>query len=126
MSLLFILVIYALFKFLNNQLPYKERKRELIERFQEIRSLSIKLQETVSKFILTNSANDIIFFENTTYGSFLKSLQKNHILYLSEKSYIKVKKSNNRFFLKKTDAVLNNQATKLKEAQNKVSGLYDS
>ena len=123
MSLLFIIVLYVLFKILNNSSPHKEKKRELTEKFQELRAQSIKLQENVSSYILTNNANETIFFENMTYGSFLKSLQKNHIQHLSEKSYIKLKNSNNRLYLKSTETMLNEQAIKLKEAQNKVSGL---
>jgi len=123
MSLLFIVVLYFLFKILNNSSPHKEKKKELTEKFQELRAQSIKLQENVSSYILTNNANETIFFENTTYGSFLKSLQKNHIQHLSEKSYIKLKNSNNRLYLKSTETMFDEQSIKLKEAQNKVSGL---
>ena len=123
MSLLLIIVLYVLLKILNNSPVYKKRKKELTEKFQDLRALSIKLQETVSNYILTNNANEVIFFEGTTYSSFLKSLQKNHILHLSEKSYIKLKNSNNRLYLKRIDAMLNEQSIKLKEAQNRVLSL---
>jgi len=126
MSLLLFIVIYVLFKFLNNTPHYKEKKKELIEKFQDARALSIKLQETVSAYILTNNANEATFFDNVSYGGFLKSLQKNHIQNLSEKYYIKLKNSNNRLFLKKTSAMLDEQGIKLKEAQNKVLGLRDT
>jgi len=126
MSLLLFIVIYVLFKFLNNTPHYKEKKKELIEKFQDARALSIKLQETVSAYILTNNANEATFFDNVSYGGFLKSLQKNHIQNLSEKYYIKLKNSNNRLFFKKTSAMLDEQGIKLKEAQNKVLGLRDT
>ena len=126
MSLLLFIVIYVLFKFLNNTPHYKEKKKELVEKFQDARALSIKLQETVSAYILTNNANEATFFDNVSYGGFLKSLQKNHIQNLSEKYYIKLKNSNNRLFLKKTSAMLDEQGIKLKEAQNKVLGLRDT
>lgn len=124
MSLLFIIAFYVLFKVLNNRPGYKERKKELTEKFQEVRALSIKLQETVSSYILANNANDYQFEDNTTYGSFLRSLQKNHIQYLSEKLYVKLRNSNNRIFLKSTATMLDEQGVKLKKAQNKVSGIY--
>lgn len=126
MSLLLFIVIYVLFKILNNTSHYKEKKKELTEKFQEARALSIKLQETVSAYILTNNASEATFIENVSYGGFLKSLQKNHIQNLSEKYYIKLKNSNNRLFLKSTSAMLDEQGIKLKEAQNKVLGLRDT
>jgi len=124
MSLLFIIAFYALFKILNNRPAYKEKKKELTEKFQEVRALSIKLQEIVSNYILSNNANDFPFDGNITYGNFLRSLQKNHIQNLSEKLYVKLRNSNNRVFLKSTSVMLDEQRVKLKEAQNKVSGLY--
>lgn len=62
------------------------------------------------------------FNEEYTYGDFLKYLQKNHIQYLSDKSYAKLKNSDNRLLLKQTRQILEDQEAKLAEAEIRMQG----
>lgn len=115
-----LLFIYLAFRFLNSRPSYRSRKNDLLERFQSLRSKSISIQKELSNHILSQHVIKEVFSEEYTYGDFLKYLQKNHIQYLSDKNYAKVKNSNNRLLLKQTQHVLEEQETRLTDAESKI------
>jgi hypothetical protein len=115
-----LLLFYLVFRFLNSRPGYRSRKNELLEKFQSLRGKSIKMQEALSNHILTEHVLKDNFVDNYTYGDFLKYLQKNHIQYLSDKNYAKIKNSDNRLLLKQTQQVLEEQQNKLVDAESKL------
>ena len=122
-ALIAIAIIYLLFKILSKTSSYKEKKKDILEKYQQQRVRSLKLQDLYSNYILANHAQKDIFFDTTTYGDFLKALQKNHIANLSDKNYVKLKNTDNRIVLKKTADMLEEQETILSDAEGKAKYL---
>lgn len=116
-----IIVAGILVYFLRPQ--YKGKKSEMLSKYRRVRSKSLLIQDMVSSYILANDALKKLFLPELTYGEFLRQLKKNHNLYLSEKMYVKIKKSRSLAFLKKTDRNLDEQEQRLSEAEGKVSEL---
>ncbi len=122
-SLIALLMVYGLIKLINTGTSFKQRKDAILETFQKERQTSKRIQSQLSNYILANNAHKNILFENVTCGEFLKQLQKNHILNLSDKQYVKIKNSDNRLFLKRASQELKLQELKLKDAESKIAGL---
>ena len=99
---------------------YKDKKSDILGKYRRVRSKSLLIQDMVSSYILANDALKKLFLPELTYGEFLRQLKKNHNLYLSEKMYVKIKKSRSLSFLKKTDRLLDEQEQRLNEAEGKV------
>lgn len=112
-----ILVVYILFRFLNSRPRYLERKNDILDGFQSLRSRSIKLQENLSGQILSNNFAQELLAENLTYKDFLKQLQKNHIKNLSDKNYARIKNTHNRVVLMQAKKTLTEQETILQDAE---------
>ena len=120
------IVIYLLFKFLNSRSSFVTKKHDLLERFQNQRTKSVKLQEALNQYILSEPANSTSFIDNMSHREYLKYLQKNHIQYLSEKNYIKLKNSNNRILFSKTSKMLVIQNEKLNDAAKKLAPILNN
>jgi len=121
-----LLLFYLAIRFLNSRPDYRSRKNDILERFQTLRAKSIKIQESLSNYILSQHVMKDIFTENYTYGDFLKYLQKNHIQYLSDKNYAKIKNSDNRILLKQTQNILDEQEAKLVAAESKMQAVLSN
>lgn len=120
-ALAVLLSSYLIFRFLNRRQSYVSRKNDLLEKFQSLRNRSIKLQQSLSNFILTNHMMKEVFNDDYTYGEYLRYLQKNHSKHLSDKNYGKVKRTNNRILLSKTNMMLEEQDSKMAEAENSLN-----
>lgn len=120
------IVLYLLFKFLNSRSSFVNRKNSLLKRYQKLRGKSLKLQEALSKHILSSHAEKDIFMDTITYSDYSRYLQKNHIHNLSDKNYVKLKNSNNRLLFKSTAAMLDEQELKLKQAENNLSNILNN
>ena len=120
------IVLYLLFKFLNSRSSFVNRKDSLLVRYRKLRAKSIKLQEALSKHILSSNADKDIFMDTITYSDYSRYLQKNHIQYLSDRNYVKLKNSNNRLLFKSTALMLDAQEAKLKQAENNLSNILNN
>jgi hypothetical protein len=109
--------LYLYFKYLNTTSSFVNRKTNLLARHRKLRAKSLKLQEALSKHILSSQVEKDIFMDTITYSDYLRYLKKNHILNLSDKNYVKLKNNNNRLFLKSVASMLDNQEVKLKQAE---------
>lgn len=114
-----LLLALFLFIYLVNALPaYKRAKKQLLAKYHRLRVKSLRLQEELHYYILKN---DVLKEEmdgtGVTYGAYLKKIQKNHALHLSEKGYIKLRKSNNRLLMHKAKRTLELQDTELKNIE---------
>ncbi|MCO6148399.1 hypothetical protein [Flavobacterium sp. NRK1] len=99
---------------------YKKEKLLLLTKYRRVRTKSLEIQDSISKYILTNDALDDNFLPDLTYGQFMRKLKKAHSLYLSEKTYVKLKNSSNIFFLKKTGRLLDEQEKHLDDIEKKL------
>ncbi len=108
--ILVILIIYSV-----NRLPgYKKSKAETVSEYHNLRVKSHRIQEKLHFYILNNDASKKqMETTSITYGEYLKKIRKNHVMYLSEKRYIKLRRSNNRVFIYKTKRMLAKQETEL-------------
>lgn len=122
-ALIAIAIIYLLFKILSKTSSYKEKKKDILEKYQQQRTRSLKLQDFYGNYILAHNTQKDIFYNAITYGDFLKALQKNHITNLSDKNYVKLKNTDNRIVLKKTADMLEEQETILSDAEGKAKYL---
>ena len=95
----------------------------MLENYQKQRARSLKVQQVLSQHILLNHNQKEAFVNNLTYGEYLKQLQRNHILNLSDKNYVKLKNSTNRLLFRSTAGMLNDQEIKLTEAEKILSKL---
>lgn len=120
------IVLYLLFKFLNSRSTFVNRKNSLLKRYRKLRAQSLKLQEALSKHILSSNADKDIFMDTTTYSDYSRYLQKNHIQNLSDRNYVKLKNSNNRLLFKSTALMLDAQEAKLKQAENNLSNILNN
>lgn len=102
---------------------YKAFKAEILGKYRRVRSKSLHYQDVISSYILANDAIKKLFLAEVTYGEFLRQLKKSHSLYLSEKTYIKIKNSRSLIFLKKMDKMLDEQEQKLNEVEDRVMAL---
>ena len=123
LALVALAIIYLLFKLLSKTSSYKEKKKDILEKYQQQRARSLKLQDFYGNYILANHAQKDVFYDATTYGDFLKALQRNHITNLSDKNYVKLKNTDNRIVLKKTADMLEEQETILSDAEGKAKYL---
>lgn len=115
-----ILILYILSRFFNSRPGHLTRKNDILDRFQQLRSVSIKLQEELSSYILSNSADKQVLFDNITCKEFLKHLQRNHIQNLSDKNYARLKNTHNRVILRQANKMLSEQEIILTDAQTKL------
>lgn len=99
---------------------HKEKKILLISKYRRVRSKSLMLQELLSKHILQNDSEMQNLKPGVTYGDFMREIKKIHSLNLSEKTYVKLKNSNNIFFLKKTDRLLDEQEHQLNDIEKEL------
>ncbi len=99
---------------------YKNEKLMLLTKYRRVRTKSLEIQDSISKYILTNDAIDDTFLPDLTYGQFMRKLKKAHSLYLSEKNYVKLRKSSNIFFLKKTGRIIDEQEKHLDDIEKKL------
>lgn len=107
-----------------NSLPYyKKSKIGLLAEYRRIRVWSLKLQDDLRKHIISHDVLRQEITPGITYNEFLKQLQKNHALHLSEKKYLKLRTTNNRILLKKVRRDLKNQEEKLSEVQNRLTAI---
>ncbi|MXN89814.1 hypothetical protein GR160_01110 [Flavobacterium sp. Sd200] len=123
LSLIAILLLYLLFRLINGRSSYRNRKKNLLDIFQQERLRSKKLQDDLSNYILANNANKTIIEKDITCGEYLRQMQKNHLQNLSDKVFLKVKNTDNRIVLMKTTEELKSQQIKLNEAQALISKL---
>lgn len=78
------------------------------------------LQELLSNHILQNDSDTQNLKPGVTCGDFMREIKKIHSLNLSEKTYVKLKNSNNIFFLKKTDRLLDEQEHQLNDIEKEL------
>lgn len=121
-----ILLLYILSRFFNSRPGHLSRKNDILDRFQQLRPASIKLQEQLSNYILANGADKQVLFDNVTCKEFLKYLQRNHIQNLSDKNYARLKNTHNRVLLRQANKMLSEQEVILKDAEKKLKAIgYD-
>jgi hypothetical protein len=120
------LVIYLVILFLNNRPKYKLRRNELLDKFQTLRLKSKNIQEVLSQYILSSDANKKAMSTDAsvTYGEYFKYLQRNHIQNLSDKEYARLIKTHNRIQQKRISDMLEEQETRLEEAEKKLAALF--
>lgn len=99
---------------------YKDKKLQLLTHYRRVRSKSLELQDSLSRYILTNDAQNDSFMPDLTYGEFMRKIKKSHSLYLSEKTYIKLKNSTNIVYLKKVERQLDEQEKHLSDIEKKM------
>lgn len=115
-ALLFTAVIFIYI--INRHPAYKKDKAKLLSDYHKLRVKSLKLQEEFHYYIMKNDiTKQEMSGTGVTYGAYLKKIQKNHALHLSEKRYIKLRKSNNRLFIYKTKKILAAQESELKNIE---------
>lgn len=114
------LLLLALIVYFSYLRPRRKRKRvELLTRFRILRNRSIKMQDALSRYILENDALNNIFFNGQTYGEYLKTLQKNHSLHLSES--LLLRSGNGRMIIPSINSrKLNEQEKWLSDAEKKI------
>lgn len=95
----------------------------LLVKYRRVRSKSLKLQDALSVYIIKNDALKNAIADDVTYGAYLRQLQKNHMLNLSEKKYTKLKSSNNRILLSATSRTLNEQEVYLENVEKELSDI---
>ncbi|AWH83597.1 hypothetical protein HYN59_00025 [Flavobacterium album] len=108
-----VLLLLLLLYFINSRPKYKENKKALLAKYRRIRVKSLNVQDALTQYIIEHDALKKEYEEGVTYSVFLNQLKKNHINNLSEKHFLKLKASNNRILLNKTDKMLDEQEAKL-------------
>ncbi len=118
-----ILLLVLLIYFLNNLPKYKEKKRQFLIRFRQVRKRSLNLQNAFTQYIIEHDAIKTVFKDGMTYGQFLNQLKKNHISNLSEKNFAKLKSTNNRLVIKKREQMLDEQEAWFDEVEKEFNSL---
>jgi uncharacterized membrane-anchored protein YhcB (DUF1043 family) len=116
-GLLACIALYLLIKYAART-TFRQQKAEVLERFKQIRLESIKFQEEVSNFMLSNNAENEMMPHGVVLGQFYRQLKHNHSAHLSSKIIEKLQNSDNPLLIKKTTEDLNEQDKWLKEAKS--------
>lgn len=115
------LFVYLLLQFLNSRKGYREKKLYLLDQYKSLRSKSLALQQNLTYKVLSEEVEKDPIIDNMTSEEYLSYLKRNHVQYLSDKGYAKIKNSNNRIEHKRVAKILKAQEKKLKEAESKLS-----
>lgn len=118
-----ILVLYVISKIVNSHPRYLAKKSETLDRFQILRSKSLRLQDVLSDLILSNNFALEIVAENFTYKDFLKQLKRNHVQNLSDKNYARIKNTHNRVVLMQAKKMIAEQELILKDAEIRLKNI---
>lgn len=118
-----VLLLLLLFYFINSRPKYKENKKALLAKYRRIRVKSLNVQDAVTQYIIENDALKQEYKDGMTYSQLLNQLKKNHINNLSEKHFLKLKATNNRLLLSKTDKMLDEQEVRLDETEKQFEAL---
>jgi hypothetical protein len=102
---------------------YKKRKVKLLAKYRQARTRSILYQDTLSSYILKHNVQHEVFVQDTTYGEYLKQLQKHHVQNLSEKGYKRLRRS--PVLIKQNLKKLEREEAWLKEAGKHLSLLRE-
>lgn len=102
---------------------YRKKKIKLLAKYRQARKKSIQYQDTLSTYILKHNVQHEFFVQDTTYGEYLKQLQKHHIKNLSEKGYQRLRRS--PVLIKQNLKKLEREEAWLKEAGNHLSVLRE-
>jgi archaellum biogenesis ATPase FlaH len=103
----------------------KEKLNLLIE-YRRVQNQSLEVQDTISRYILENDAYNETLLNNTiTMGAYLKQLQYNHSVFLSEDMYRKIRNSNSSRLRKKAEAIIKTEKLKLKNISEQISVLQN-
>lgn len=115
-----ILVAGILIYFLNGH-TYKKQKVKFLAKYRRARIKSLHYQDELSAYILRNDAKNEVFAEGLTYGEFLKQLQKNHSLYLSERKYKRLRRA--PVIVGKDIKAIEKQEARLSETEKKIAAI---
>ncbi|MGV3460180.1 MAG: hypothetical protein ACO1N9_06975 [Flavobacterium sp.] len=101
----------------------KAKKLDLLKKYRRTQHLSIKLQDTLSLYILKYDMLDQEFKDGKNYGDYLEYLKQNHQKNLSEGKYLKIRNGGNPILFNKTSKHLDRQKEKLKKMKEPIMGL---
>jgi hypothetical protein len=110
-----ILLVFVLIYYLNKIPRHKSEKHRLIVKYRKVQSVSLKLQEVLSNYVLANDASQENLAPGITYGECLRKLQREHVAHLSKKTFLQISNSNNKRLLRKIDQTLDDLDIKLNE-----------
>jgi len=116
-------LIMGVIYFINKFPRYREEKNRLLNKYRKTQKTSLKLQDTISKYVLANDAYEENLTPNVSYGEQLRQLQNEYARYLSKETYLKIRRSNNKRVLRKIDHLLNDQSVKLRNTSDQLNGL---
>lgn len=114
-----VVVLGLLIYFLNFTPKNREKKRNILTRFRQLRERSQNLQSALTHDIMANDSSNKQFANGQTYGQVLKQLKKNHFSHLSEKKFAQLRGKYNTFTLNNVNKMLDKQEAMLYEMENK-------
>lgn len=120
--ILAIIAIYVLFI----QPRLRAKKQVLLERYLQVQSFSVRMQDLILNYVLKHDAMRSNVLPNVTFKEYLRDLQKKHSMYLSEKKYKKLKKQNVLFFALWINGMLDKQEERLIKVENELSKIQES
>lgn len=116
------LLVAVLIYYLNKIPRHKQEKYRLLTKYRRTQNMSLKIQDILSKYVLSNDAAEEVMAPGLSYGDCLKSLQRDYAVHLSKKTFLKISQSNNKRVLRKIDVMLNGLQTKLDETSDMLEG----
>lgn len=113
---------YLIFRYLV-KISLRNKKQDLVRKIKDLRLVSIKLQKSLSNYILSKNADRELLYADVTFGQYYRYLKHNHAAHLSSKLIEKLQNSDNPLLIKKTTEELQEQDRKMNEAQGILSAI---
>ncbi|WP_330442786.1 hypothetical protein [Flavobacterium sp. C4GT6] len=117
--LLMIFLIYII-----NKIPmYREERLELLNKYRKTQNTFLKVQDSLSDYILTHDAIEEPILPGISCGEYLHQMKKEYSHNLSKPLLHKIRRCNNRRVINKINSMLNEQSNKIKRTNDLISEL---
>lgn len=117
--LLMIFLIYII-----NKIPmYREERLELLNKYRKTQNTFLKVQDSLSDYILTHDAIEEPILPGISCGEYLHQMKKEYSQNLSKPLLLKIRRCNNRRVINRINSMLNEQSNKIKRTNDLISEL---
>ncbi|WP_417354839.1 hypothetical protein [Flavobacterium sp.] len=117
--LLMIFLIYII-----NKIPmYRQERLELLTKYRRTQNTFLKVQDSLSDYILTHDAIEEPILPGISCGEYLHQMKKEYSQNLSKPLLLKIRRCNNRRVINKINSMLNEQSNKIKRTNDLISEL---
>ncbi|OYQ37767.1 hypothetical protein CHU92_07675 [Flavobacterium cyanobacteriorum] len=121
--LIAVVIIVAAIYLYSNSPKRKAEKLKILKSYRRTQNLSMKLQDTLSSYILIKDAYYEELKPGITFGNYLRWIQEQHEQNLSEAVYLKLRNGNSSRLRKRTAGLLKAENKRLLEVNKELEDI---